>query len=65
MFERSELSDMEPDSPYVYRDEDEQRHDRRVGPDPEGREVVIVDGRAMSYRSYRRAAPVSRVDPLS
>lgn len=45
---------MESDSPYVYRDEDEQRHEPRVTPDPEGREVVIVDGRAMSYRSYKR-----------
>lgn len=35
-------------SPYVYRDEptDEPAHD------DEGRDVVIVDGRAMTYRSY-------------
>jgi hypothetical protein len=45
---------MEPDSPYVYRDEEEQRHEPSAEPDPEGREVVIVDGRAMSYRSYKR-----------
>ena len=45
---------MESDSPYVYRDEDEQTHEPSVAPDPEGREVVIVDGRAMSYRYYRR-----------
>jgi hypothetical protein len=41
----------EPNSPYVYR-EDEER--TPTEPDPEGREVVIVDGRAMSYRWYRR-----------
>jgi hypothetical protein len=45
---------MEPDSPYVFRDEDERRHEPREAPDPEGREVVIVDGRAMSYRWSRR-----------
>ncbi|WP_181861576.1 hypothetical protein [Haloplanus salinus] len=41
------------DSPYVFRDEAEDAGD----PDErttEGQEVVIVDGRAMSYRWYRR-----------
>jgi hypothetical protein len=42
---------MEPrDSPYVFRDEPSEPE----SPDPEGRDVVIVDGRAMSYRRYRR-----------
>lgn len=42
---------MEPrDSPYVFRDEPSEP----ATPDPEGRDVVIVDGRAMSYRRYRR-----------
>ncbi|WP_255634951.1 hypothetical protein [Haloprofundus salinisoli] len=38
------------DSPYRFRDE------RMSAPmyDPEERETVIVDGHAMSYRSYRR-----------
>jgi hypothetical protein len=38
------------DRPYVFRDE-------RATParhDPEGRDLVIVDGRTMSYRYYRR-----------
>jgi hypothetical protein len=43
------------DSPYVFRDEagdvDEDADER---PTTEGQEVVIVDGRAMSYRWYRR-----------
>lgn len=38
------------DSPYVFRDENE----RPARYDPEEREVVIVDGTAMSYRVYRR-----------
>lgn len=38
------------DSPYVFRDEG----DRPTQYDPEEREVVIVDGYAMSYRAYRR-----------
>lgn len=40
----------ELNSPYIFREE-------RDGPkehDPEEKEVVIVDGRAMSFRSYRR-----------
>jgi hypothetical protein len=45
---------MEPDeernSPYVFREE----HESPPSYDPEEREVVIVDGRAMSYRMYRR-----------
>lgn len=36
--------------PYVFRDEVE----RTPEYDPEEREVVIVDGFAMSYRAYRR-----------
>jgi hypothetical protein len=43
------------DSPYVFRDEGA---DERVRPTDdvatEGQDVVIVDGRAMSYRWYRR-----------
>jgi len=40
-------------SPYVFREEaeDDAADDR---PPTEGQEVVIVDGRAMSYRWYRR-----------
>ena len=45
---------MEPDSPYVFRDPDEQRHEPATEPDPEGTDVVIVDGRAMTYRWSRR-----------
>jgi hypothetical protein len=41
----------ERDSPYVYRDDPAPDPDR--DPDPEGRDVVIVDGEAMSYRVYR------------
>jgi hypothetical protein len=40
----------EPNSPYVFREESE----APPSYDPEEREVVIVDGRAMSYRVYRR-----------
>jgi hypothetical protein len=39
-----------PNSPYVFREEREPTPSY----DPEEREVVIVDGRAMSYRMYRR-----------
>ncbi len=39
-----------PNSPYVFREERE----LPLSHDPEEREVVIVDGRAMSYRMYRR-----------
>lgn len=38
------------DTPYIFRDEVESSPTL----DPEEREVVIVDGRAMTYRSYRR-----------
>ncbi|ATW89644.1 hypothetical protein halTADL_2940 [Halohasta litchfieldiae] len=42
---------MEPrDSPYVFGDEPP----REASPDPEGRDVVIIDGQAMTYRSYYR-----------
>jgi hypothetical protein len=42
------------DSPYVFREEvgDVDEDDERST--IEGQEVVIVDGRAMSYRWYRR-----------
>jgi hypothetical protein len=38
-----------PNSPYVFRGTREM-----PSYDPEEREIVIVDGRAMSYRMYRR-----------
>ena len=40
----------ESDRPYVFRDEAEESPEY----DPEEKEVVIYDGQAMSYRSYRR-----------
>ena len=40
----------ESNSPYVYRDE----RGEPLDDDPADAEVVIVDGRAMSYRWYRR-----------
>jgi hypothetical protein len=46
--------DQEPDSPYVFRDEDERRHEPVERPSAEGVDVVIVDGRAMTYRWSRR-----------
>ena len=42
------------DSPYVFRDEMEDIDDDADERTTEGQEVVIVDGRAMSYRWYRR-----------
>ena len=48
---------MEPnDSPYVFRESpsDDVDEEREPGAPTEGQEVVIVDGRAMSYRWYRR-----------
>jgi hypothetical protein len=36
------------DSPYVFREEP-----AAPDHDPEGRDIVIVDGEAMSYRQYR------------
>lgn len=39
------------DSPYVFRDEPETASE----PDPEGKDVVIIEGQAMAYRSYRRS----------
>jgi hypothetical protein len=39
----------ERDSPYVFREEPAEP----PTPDPEGRDIVIVDGEAMSYRTYR------------
>jgi hypothetical protein len=42
-------------SPYVFRGDAADDDADADGPRPsEGREVVIVDGRAMSYRWYRR-----------
>jgi len=42
---------MEPnDTPYVFGDEPPQPPSH----DPEGRDVVIIDGEAMTYRSYHR-----------
>ncbi|MFB6251894.1 MAG: hypothetical protein ABEI27_09480 [Halobellus sp.] len=40
----------EPSGPYVSHDEVEEAEI----PDPEGRDVVIADGEAMSYRAYHR-----------
>ncbi|SDY29975.1 hypothetical protein [Halobellus clavatus] len=40
----------EPAGPYVSHDEVEETD----VPDPEGRDVVIADGEAMSYRAYHR-----------
>jgi hypothetical protein len=43
------------DSPYVFRDEDvEPDGDVDEPAPPHEQDVVIVDGRAMSYRWYRR-----------
>jgi len=42
------------DSPYVFRGEMEDVDDDADERTTEGQEVVIVDGRAMSYRWYRR-----------
>ncbi|MFA1611150.1 hypothetical protein [Halobellus rubicundus] len=53
----------QPNSPYVYSEEISEPADPYVShdeveepdvPDPEGRDVVIADGRAMSYRAYHR-----------
>lgn len=43
----------DPSHPYVYRDEPLDPVEAGDD-DPEGIDVVIVDGRAMSYRAYRR-----------
>jgi len=42
------------DSPYVFREDVEDVDEDDDRPATEGQEVVIVDGRAMSYRWYRR-----------
>ncbi|MEF8856352.1 MAG: hypothetical protein V5A16_02900 [Haloplanus sp.] len=42
------------DSPYVFREEITDDVDDDERSTTEGQEVVIVDGRAMSYRWYRR-----------
>lgn len=42
----------ESDTPYVFRDE---RDDVGADVDDEGADVVIIEGRAMSYRHYRGA----------
>jgi hypothetical protein len=41
-------------SPYVFREDAEDDAETDDRPTTEGQEVVIVDGRAMSYRWYRR-----------
>ena len=43
----------ERDTPYVFRDEPDDVAD--ADPDPEGNDVVIIEGRAMTYRRYRGA----------
>ncbi|MDQ2053747.1 MULTISPECIES: hypothetical protein [Halobellus] len=40
----------EPAEPYVSHDEVEEA----ALPDPEGRDVIIADGQAMSFRAYHR-----------
>lgn len=45
---------MEPNSPYIYRDGDERDPVSGDEPTADEDEVVIVDGHAMQYRSYRR-----------
>lgn len=43
------------DSPYVFRERPDDADDgAEHPPTTNGQEVVIVDGRAMSYRWYRR-----------
>jgi hypothetical protein len=39
------------DSPYVFGDEPPEQPSH----DPEGRDIVIIDGTAMTYRSYHRS----------
>ena len=41
-------------SPYVFRDEVADADDDHERPTAGGQRIVIVDGRAMSYRWYRR-----------
>lgn len=42
----------ESDTPYVFRDEPDSGVDDD-DPDPEEGDVVIIEGRAMTYRRYR------------
>ncbi|SFG10013.1 hypothetical protein SAMN04488063_1418 [Halopelagius inordinatus] len=53
----------QPNSPYVFDEDVQELHGPRLSNDeieeftlhdPEEREVVIVDGEAMSYRAYHR-----------
>ncbi|MFC6873321.1 hypothetical protein [Halobellus marinus] len=53
----------QPNSPYVYSEDAPEPVDPYVShdeveedplPDPEGRDVVIAEGRAMSFRAYNR-----------
>jgi len=53
----------QPNSPYVYSEDVSAPEEPYVShdaveepalPDPEGRDVIIVDGEAMSYRAYHR-----------
>jgi len=52
----------QPNSPYVYADDVPEPADPYVShdaveerpvPDPEGRDIVIADGEAMSFRAYK------------
>jgi hypothetical protein len=56
--------DQQPNSPYVYSEDAPEpadpylSHDaveERSVPDPEGRDIVIADGQAMSFRAYTRS----------
>jgi len=55
--------DSQPNSPYVYSEEISEPAEPYVShdeveepalPDPEGRDVIIADGQAMSFRAYHR-----------
>jgi hypothetical protein len=56
--------DQQPNSPYVYSEDAPEPADHYVSldeveeapvPDPEGRDIVIADGEAMSFRAYARS----------
>jgi hypothetical protein len=56
--------DQQPNSPYVYSEDAPEPTDHYVSldeveeepvPDPEGRDIVIADGEAMSFRAYARS----------
>ena len=55
--------EQQPNSPYVYSESAPEPTDPYVShdaveerpvPDPEGRDIVIADGEAMSFRAYTR-----------